>query len=71
MMLVHVYLLVEHLSRDLRRNVGYLAANAVVSALILERSVAFSRAYDALGARLPMEQVKADLIDQIVNFLRI
>lgn len=26
---------------------------------------------DALGARLPMEEVKLDLIDKIVNFLRI
>lgn len=26
---------------------------------------------DALGARLPMEQVKLDLVDKIVNFLRI
>ena len=26
---------------------------------------------DALGARLPMEEVKLDLLDRIVNFLRI
>ena len=26
---------------------------------------------DALGARLPMEEVKLDFIDKIVNFLRI
>ena len=26
---------------------------------------------DALGARLPMEEVKSDLLDKVVNFLRI
>ena len=26
---------------------------------------------DALGARLPMEEVKLDFLDKIVNFLRI